>query len=343
MAPPGDGSGMELTVQGPDRIYGALDTVLDALVVPGYSRLGVAARRHWWPADAARFDRPVDVLVTGASSGLGAATAQGLAGLGARVHMVGRSTERLASAAARIRSAVPDADLVLREADIADLGAAGRLADAVAVDVDALHAVIHCAGIMPPQRTLTADGNELAFATHILGPFLTTVRLRPLLAADADGRVVFVSSGGMYSAALSDDWDSDIGEYSGVRAYARTKRMQVTLAELLAAELDRPADPVVHSMHPGWAATPGVSDSLPGFDTVARPILRSPEQGADTIVWLAAAQPPGRSTGRFWHDRRVRRTHYLPWQQDDPEMRRRLWRTCVRRTGASPSAPADPS
>jgi NAD(P)-dependent dehydrogenase (short-subunit alcohol dehydrogenase family) len=334
---------MERFVHVPDRLSGAVDSVLDALVVPGYRKIGVAARRYWWPADPQPFDRPVDVVVTGASSGLGEATAQGLARLGARVHMVGRRTDRLATAAARIRSSVPDADLVLREADIADLGAARRFVEAVAADVDALHALIHCAGIMPPRRTFTADGNELAFATHILGPFLTTVQLRPLLAAEADGRVVFVSSGGMYSAALSDDWDSGIGEYSGVRAYARTKRMQVTLAELLAAELDRPADPVVHSMHPGWAATPGVSDSLPGFDTVARPILRSPEQGADTIVWLAAAQPPARSTGQFWHDRRIRRTHYLPWQQDEPEMRRRLWRTCVRRTGADPSAPDDRS
>ena len=126
------------------------------------------------------------------------------------------------------------------------------------------------------------------------------------------------------------------GEYKGVRAYARTKRMQVVLAEQLAADLDRPGDAVVHSMHPGWAATPGVTDSLPGFDKVAGPILRSPEQGADTIVWLAAAAEPGRSTGKFWHDRRVRRTHYLPWQHDDPEIRHRLWRECVRRTGTQP-------
>lgn len=325
-------------MQVPDRISGAIDTALDALVVPGYSRLGVAARRHWWPADPGPFDRPVDVLVTGAGSGLGEATARGLAGLGARVHLVGRSADRLSAAAARIRSVVPDANLVSRPADLSDLGAARRLADEVAADLDALHALVHCAGVMPPRRTFTADGNEMAFATHVLGPFLTTVALRPQLATDADGRVVFVSSGGMYSAPLSDDWDSGIGEYRGVRAYARTKRMQVTLAELLAAELDQPADPVVHSMHPGWAATPGVSDSLPGFDTVARPILRSPEQGADTIVWLAAAAPAARSTGRFWHDRRTRRTHYLPWQQDDPEIRRRLWRTCVRRTGAAPTA-----
>lgn len=320
----------------PDPISGALDSALDVLVVPGYSRLGVAAPQRWWPADPRPFDRPVNVLVTGASSGLGAATAQGLAGLGARVHLVGRSAERLETAAAGIRSAVPDAELVVREADIADLGAARRLAEAVAADVDALHALVHCAGVLPPRRSFTADGNELAFATHVLGPFLLTCQLRPQLAADADGRVVFVSSGGMYSAALSDDWDSGTGDYRGVRAYARTKRMQVTLAELLAADLDRPADPVVHSMHPGWAATPGVSDSLPGFDRLAGPILRSAHQGADTIVWLAAADLPAESTGRFWHDRRVRRTHYLPWQQDDPQVRHRLWRTCVRRTGIEP-------
>ena len=319
----------------PRALEAGLDTLLDALVVPGYSRIGVAARRHWWPADARPFDRPVDVLVTGASSGLGEATARGLAGLGARVHLVGRSGDRLAAAADRIRDAVPAADLVAHAADMSDLDAARRLADSVGAQVDALHAVIHCAGIMPARRTFTADGSELAFATHVLGPFLTTVRLRPVLAADGDARVVFVSSGGMYSAALSDDLDSGAGDYSGVRAYARTKRMQVTLAEMLAAAMNRPADPVVHSMHPGWAATPGVTDSLPGFDTVARPILRSPDQGADTIVWLAAAGPPARSTGQFWHDRRPRRTYYLPWQHDDPQVRARLWRACERRTGVT--------
>lgn len=327
----------------PASLTGAVDTVLDALVVPGYSRLGVAARRHWWPADPVPFDRPVDVLVTGASSGLGAATAQALAGLGARVQLVGRSADRLERAAAGIRSAVPAAKLVIREADIADLDAVRRLADAVAADTDALHALVHCAGVLAPRRTVTADGTELTFATHVVGPFLLTGLLRPLLAADEDGRVVFVSSGGMYSAALSDDWDSGIGEYRGVRAYARTKRMQVTLAELLAQALDRPGDPTVHSMHPGWAATPGVTDSLPGFDKVAGPLLRSPEQGADTIVWLAAAAPPGRSSGRFWHDRRARRTQYLPWRSDDPGVRRRLWAECVRRTGIDPGRPADPT
>jgi len=318
----------------PQALTGAADRVLDALVVPGYSKIGVAARRHWWPADPPPFPRRVDVVVTGASSGLGAAAAQGLAALGARIQMVGRKAARLESAADRIRAAVPDAELVIREADISDLGSVRALAATLREELTDLHGLVHCAGLMPPERTLTDEGNELAFATHVLGPLLLTVELRPLLAADGDGRVVFVSSGGMYSAALSDDFDSSQGEYKGVRAYARTKRMQVTLTEQLALTFDGIDDPVVHSMHPGWAQTPGVTDSLPGFDKIAKPILRTPEQGADTIVWLVAAAEPSRSSGRFWHDRRVRPTHYLPWQHDDPAIRAKLWRESVSRTGA---------
>jgi len=87
-------------------------------------------------------------------------------------------------------------------------------------------------------------------------------------------------------------------------------------------------------MHPGWAATPGVTGSLPTFEKVTRPILRSAEQGADTIVWLAAAGEPALSTGQFWHDRRVRPTHYLPWKKDDPDARRRLWNSCLSATGS---------
>ncbi|ACV76531.1 SDR family NAD(P)-dependent oxidoreductase [Nakamurella multipartita] len=319
----------------PQALTGAADRVLDALVVPGYSKIGVAARRHWWPADPVPFARRVDVVVTGASSGLGAAAAQGLAALGARIQMVGRKAARLESAADRIRAAVPDAELVVREADISDLGSVRALAATLREELTDLHGLVHCAGLMPPERTLTDEGNELAFATHVLGPLLLTTELRPLLAADGDGRVVFVSSGGMYSAALSDDFDSSQGEYKGVRAYARTKRMQVTLTEQLALTFDRIDDPVVHSMHPGWAQTPGVTDSLPGFDKVAKPILRTPDQGADTIVWLVAAAEPSRSSGRFWHDRRVRPTHYLPWQHDDPAIRATLWRESLSRTGAT--------
>ena len=82
---------------------------------------------------------------------------------------------------------------------------------------------------------------------------------------------------------------------------------------------------VVHSMHPGWADTPGIKGSLPGFERVMRPLLRSPEQGADTIVWLAAADEPARMTGRFWCDRQIRSTHRLGRTRETAEERERLW------------------
>ena len=327
--------GTDTTVTSPklSPIAAAADRLMDILVIPGYSSIGPRLRKAWWPADPAPFGRPADVVVTGGSSGIGAATAARLTALGARVHLVGRRAERLQVAAARIRLQRPDADLVIHEADISDLDAVRGLAERLTGELDSLHGLVHCAGLMPPERTETAQGHELAFATHILGPFLLTVGLRPLLQADGDARVVWVSSGGMYTAALESDLEYAEGDFKGVRAYARTKRMQVALAEKLATAFSAPKDPVVHSMHPGWVATPGVSDSIPGFEKVARPILRTPELGADTIVWLLASPEAALSTGGFWCDRRVRPTHFLPWQQDDPAARRKLWDTCLRDTG----------
>jgi hypothetical protein len=86
-------------------------------------------------------------------------------------------------------------------------------------------------------------------------------------------------------------------------------------------------------MHPGWVDTPGVKASLPRFYRLTRPLLRTPEQGADTIVWLGAADEPGRSTGLFWHDRRSRPTHLLPWTTETHDERERLWAQCARLTG----------
>ena len=82
-------------------------------------------------------------------------------------------------------------------------------------------------------------------------------------------------------------------------------------------------------MHPGWADTAGVQSSLPRFHRVTRPLLRSPDQGADTIVWLGAAAEPADSSGGFWHDRRRRPTHLLPGTRETEAERRRLWDECV--------------
>jgi dehydrogenase/reductase SDR family member 12 len=90
---------------------------------------------------------------------------------------------------------------------------------------------------------------------------------------------------------------------------------------------------VVNSMHPGWVDTQGLRDSLPGFRKVMRPLLRTAEQGADTIVWLGAAAPAAEVSGGFWLDRVLRPTHLLAWSGETPADRERLWQEVERLAG----------
>ena len=206
---------------------------------------------------------------------------------------------------------------------------AARLRDAL----PGLHGIVHNAGVLPPERTETADGHELTLATHVLGPHLLTAELRPLLSADTDGRVVFVSSGGMYTQPLRiDDLEYRQGDYNGTKAYARTKRMQVVLTQLWAQRLAG-LGVSVHAMHPGWADTPGITDSLPGFAKFVGPILRSAAEGADTAVWLIGAPEPGRASGLFWQDRLPRPTSYLPFTATSDSDAERFWDYCAEATG----------
>lgn len=322
----------------PSTFANLADTVLDKTVLPGYSSIGPALRRRWWPADPEPDAlRGRHVVVTGASGGLGAAAATGIAALGATVHLVGRKADRLADAAREIRGGVPAADLREEVCDVSDLDDVRRYAQRLTSDLGALHAIVHDAGVMPKERTESAQGHELTLATHVLGPLLLTELLRPLMEAADDGRVVWVSSGGMYTApltsALVDDLQYRDGDYDGVRAYARTKRLQVVVAELLA---ERHPHLASHAMHPGWAETPGITDSLPGFAKVVAPVLRTAEQGADTMVWLVGTPTSVTGPDGFWCDRRRRSPHYLPWTTEDPALRRRAWDRLAAWAGLEP-------
>ena len=304
----------------------ALDTALDRTVVPGYSKLGFWLRRASWDSDDPRPGslRGKTVVVTGASSGLGQATATATARLGATVHVVVRDLAKGRTAVTAIRGEVPGAEVLLHRCDVSDLSSVRAFAAALRGSVERVDVLVHNAGVLPPGRTETADGHEVAFATHVLGPLLMTELLRPVLAAAGQARVVIVSSGGMYAQKLpADDPEYRLGEYSGTTAYARTKRMQVALTPLMQERWA--ADGIaVHTMHPGWADTPGVVTSLPGFHRVMGPVLRDAETGADTIVWLAATEPaPG--GGQFWHDRAPRPEHYLPRTRESADELARLW------------------
>lgn len=122
----------------------------------------------------------------------------------------------------------PNGRFELEVCDLADLRVVADFAADFASRVPQLRALVHCAGTMSPARRETDDGHELTLATHVLGPHVLTRGLADVLAADGDGRIVWVSSGGMYASDLrDDDPEFRLDDYSGEAAYARTKRMQL--------------------------------------------------------------------------------------------------------------------
>lgn len=309
----------------------AADAIIESTVVGSFSRVGIRARRRLgsWPQDP----QPgalagKTVLVTGASSGLGAEAARQCAALGARVLLAVRSPQKGEGVRAGIAADQPGADLALVRCDIADLDDVRRAA--ADLGGSPVHALLHNAGVLPAQRQTSPQGHEVALATHVLGPILLTELLLPQLRRSGDGRAVFVSSGGMYTQRLHPgDPEYLEGPFKGATAYARSKRMQVELAPVLAA---RWGGVSVAAMHPGWVDTPGITESLPGFSRAMKPLLRTAQEGADTMVWLAATQPTPPS-GLFWHDRRPRRTAYLPGTTATPGEREALWRWCAQALG----------
>ena len=309
---------------------GVLDRAMDWAVVPGFTSLGYRARSRSWADAPDLSDR--HFLVTGASSGLGAATCELLAEAGASVHMLVRNRKKGEDVRATIGERHADASLRLWECDVSDLDSVRSFAATFLADGPPLAALVNNAGVMPPERRHSADGLELAFATNVAGPFLLTGLLLPALRAGAPARVVSVSSGGMYSAKLDAvDVQLQRRDYNPPRFYAHTKRCEVILTELWQ---ERAGDGVsFHSTHPGWADTPGVQESLPGFRRLMGPLLRDERQGADTIAWLCWAPEPVASPGRFWHDRAPRATHKVPWTRETAADRERLWSECARLTG----------
>ncbi len=314
-----------------------LDTALDWTVLPGYTSVGYRLRSRGWNGDlpgGALAGRTV--LVTGANSGIGEAASERLARLGARVHMVARDPERGAAALERVAERLGASGAEARErlelelCDLSDLDAVRSFAADLAARATRLHGLLHNASVLPQRRERSAQGHELAFATNVLGPFLLTNLLLGALRRGAPSRVVLVSSGGMYTSGLDlDDLELERHDFDGARFYAHTKRIQVSLAELW-AEREGERGVSFSSMHPGWVDTPGLGTSLPRFQRVLRPVLRDPPQGADTAVWLLATAAAEGHPGAFWHDRRPRPEHRVPWTRESLPERRDLWTKLTR-------------
>ena len=289
----------------------------------GFTNLGYRlSARNFEPIDVDMSGKTV--VITGATAGLGLAAARQLAELGARVVIVGRNPEKTQRVHDEIRAAT-GSDVSFRIADLSSMTEVDDLADRLLASEPRIDVLINNAGALFNERSVTDEGLERSLATNLLGHFILTNRLIPRLIESAPSRIVNMSSGGMYSQRLAvDDLQFENGDYTGSAAYARTKRGQVVLTEMWAEQL-RGSGVVVNSMHPGWARTPGVSDSLPGFNRLMGPLLRTPEQGADTMVWLAAAPEAGEISGEFLLDRTPRDTHMVARTRETPTERRLLW------------------
>ncbi len=308
---------------------------MDWTVLPGYTRLGYSARERLLPRGPIELAGK-SVMVTGASSGIGEAACAQLARAGARVQMVVRSRERGEQARGRIAAAAGSTAVELHVCDVSSLASVREFAAGFLASGGALDVLVNNAGILPSRRVHTEEGFELTFATNVLGPFLLTSLLLPALRRAAPSRVINVSSGGMYTARIDvDDLQLEHRDFDGARFYAHTKRAEVILGEEWGRRLA--ADGItVHSTHPGWVATAGIKSSLPRFNRLMGPLLRDPGAGADTIVWLAGSPQAARSTGEFWHDRRPRPKHRVPWTRESPEERTRLFEECERLCGLPP-------
>ncbi len=298
---------------------GLFDRALDASVLFSFDRSGFERHaRRFVEADLRVSMQGKVVLVTGANSGLGFSTARALAALGATVQLLCRDEARGQAALERIKTELPSADVHLSRLDVSRLADVRRFIETFRGPVDVL---VNNAGVLPDTLTKTDEGHEVTFATNVLGPYALTEGLLPRLLL-SKGRVITIASGGMFTQKLDlAVLQGDVKRFDGVVAYAQTKRAEVILSEQWA---QKHPDITFSTMHPGWADTPAVRSSLPRFYKVTKGILRSPEQGADTIVWLAVAPRLTGKSGLFWFDREPVSPHFVAWTKENEHQREEL-------------------
>ena len=241
------------------------------------------------------------VLVTGATGGIGLATAAGLAGLGARVGIVGRDVARSEAAATQLRAVGGQVDVFI--ADVSSQDEVRRLADEALAAYPRLDVLVNNVGGYWATRHTTVDGLEHTFAVNHLAPFLLTNLLLDRLRASAPARVVTVSSGAQAMGTL--DFGDLQGEqdYSGQRAYNQSKLANVMFTYELARRLAG-SGVTANVLHPGVVRTDFGREDSKGWMRlmlpVIRPFMKNPERGAATSIYLASSAEVEGVTGRYF-------------------------------------------
>ena len=278
------------------------------------------------------------VLVTGGTGGIGLATAAGLAGLGARVGIVGRDRSRAEAAAGRLRATGGYVEVFT--ADVSSQREVRRLAADALAAFPRLDVLVNNVGGYWATRHTTADGLEHTFAVNHLAPFLLTNLLLDRLRASAPARVVTVSSGAQAMGRINfDDLQGD-QQYNGQRAYNQSKLANVLFTYELARRLQG-SEITANVLHPGVARTAfGREDSRRWMRLLlplVRPFLKSPEKGAETSVYLSSSPEVDGVTGRYFANRRPKASSRASY---DTATAARLWEVStalVARTAPDPS------
>lgn len=280
------------------------------------------------------------VLITGATNGIGLAAAKELAARGARLAIVARSSERGHEAAGRIAGAGHGAgDIDVLVADLGSQASVRELADEALSRFARIDVLVNNAGAIHEQRRLSPDGIELTWAVNHLAPFLLTNLLLERLAESAPSRVITTASDAHKGNTVPFEDVNAERSYAqrGFRRYGETKLANI----LFTAELGRRVQGsgiTVSCFHPGLVAS--------GFNrnngllmsvamTVIKPFSRSPEKGAETLVWLADSPDASDADGGYFVD--CRRAEPTAEARDD-EAARRLWELSERQTGLATAA-----
>ncbi|HEX6104137.1 MAG TPA: SDR family oxidoreductase [Gemmatimonadales bacterium] len=276
-------------------------------------------------------------VVTGANRGIGRATAEGLARLGATLVLVCRREQDGAEVAAAIGRAgsCPTPEVV--QADLSSQAQVRAGAAEILGRHAAVHVLINNAGLVARERTVTVDGLEAQLAVNHLAPFLLTHLLLPALRAAAPSRIITVSSTTHHGAMVDfDDLQSE-RDYDPADVYAITKLMNVLFTYELARRLEG-SGVTANCLHPGAVATRLLADYMRVpvvAGVLAHAFGASPEHGVDTVLYLAAAPEVASVSGRYFANRREARSSPASY---DAATARRLWEVSERLTGIRSAA-----
>jgi len=277
-------------------------------------------------------------VVTGANRGIGRATAERLAELGATLVLVCRRLEEGESVAREIASAHGGRPAMVVPADLSSQRSVREAAELIRAAHAHVHVLVNNAGLIPKQRETTVDGLEMQFAVNHLAYFLLTNLLLDRLVDGAPSRVVNVSSGAHQGGRLDfSDLQSE-RRYDPVRVYGRTKLANVLFTYELARRLGT-TGVTANCLHPGVAATKLMADymNVPLVGgAIARTFGGSAEKGAETSVYLAASRDVEGVTGRYFVGQRETRSSPASY---DVALQQRLWEESARLTALA-TAPA---